>query len=111
MWLNKEEKQRRLLVDIIHNIFRKCLFDILFQTAFYREFLGQMITGNSEVSCLPVLQYIICKRSSNLNEKSLENGNTTVYEWRYGEPPLRIEEPSVLVAEPEAPTTTDDAVI
>jgi hypothetical protein len=79
-----------------------------------------MITGNSEVSCLPVLQYIIgkklfflfsCKRSCNLNEKSLENGNTTVYEWRYGEPPLRIEEPSVLVAEPEAPTTTDDAVI
>nr|SVE85551.1 EOG090X07S9 [Daphnia pulicaria] len=66
--------------------------------AFYREFLGQMITGNSEVSCLPVLQYII------------ENGNTTVYEWRYGEPPLRIEEPSVLVAEPEAPTTTDDAI-
>jgi hypothetical protein len=64
MWLNKEEKQRRLLVDIIHNIFRKCLFDILFQTAFYREFLGQMITGNSEVSCLPVLQYIIGKKPS-----------------------------------------------
>ena len=32
-----------------------------------------------------------------------------MYEWRYGEPPLRIEE-SVLITELEAPTTTDDAV-
>nr|CAH0110589.1 unnamed protein product [Daphnia galeata] len=65
--------------------------------AFYRSFLGQIITGNSELACLPLLQYII------------ENGNTTVYEWRYGEPPLRIEE-SVLITELEAPTTTDDAI-
>ena len=41
--------------------------------------------------------------------KVLENGNTTVYEWRYCEAPLRIEEP-VLIAELEAPTSTDDAV-
>nr|SVE89938.1 EOG090X07S9 [Daphnia sinensis] len=65
--------------------------------AFYRSFLGQIITNNSELTCLPVLQYII------------EHGNTTVYEWRYGEPPLRIEEP-VLFVEPEAPVTTDDAI-
>lgn len=32
-----------------------------------------------------------------------------MYEWRYGEPPLRIEE-SVLFVEPEASVTTDDAV-
>nr|SVE70480.1 EOG090X07S9 [Daphnia similis]SVE71735.1 EOG090X07S9 [Daphnia similis]SVE72364.1 EOG090X07S9 [Daphnia similis] len=65
--------------------------------ALYRSFLGQIITNNSELTCLPVLQYII------------EHGNTTVYEWRYGEAPLRIEEP-VLFVEPEAPVTTDDVV-
>lgn len=35
-----------------------------------------------------------------------EHGNTTVYEWRYGEPPLRIEEPPLLI-ETEAPTGND----
>ena len=41
-----------------------------------------------------------------------ENGNTTVYEWRYGEPPLRIEEPPLLIDTDEAQATeSDDAVI
>nr|CAG4647131.1 EOG090X07S9 [Megafenestra aurita]SVE92446.1 EOG090X07S9 [Megafenestra aurita] len=64
---------------------------------FYRSFIGQMIKSNSDLACLPLLQYII------------EHGNTTVYEWRYGEPPLRIEEPTLLT-EPEAPSSTDDAI-
>lgn len=38
----------------------------------------------------------------------VEHGNTTVYEWRYGEPPLRIEEPPLLLAtETEAPSSED----
>jgi hypothetical protein len=42
---------------------------------------------------------------------AVENGNTTVYEWRYGEPPLRIEEPPLLIDTDEAPSTgSDDAV-
>nr|CAG4637090.1 EOG090X07S9 [Ceriodaphnia reticulata]SVE72992.1 EOG090X07S9 [Ceriodaphnia reticulata] len=65
--------------------------------AFYRSFVGQMIALNSELTCVPVLQYII------------EHGNTTVYEWRYGEPPLRIEEPTLLI-EPEEGAPSSDAI-
>nr|SVE74239.1 EOG090X07S9 [Daphnia barbata] len=64
---------------------------------FYRSFLKEIIPGNSDLTCLPMLQYII------------EKGDTTVYEWRYGEPPLRIEEP-ILHDEPEAAVATDDAI-
>nr|CAG4641774.1 EOG090X07S9 [Eurycercus lamellatus] len=66
-------------------------------SAFYRSFVGQMVSTNESLACLPVLQYII------------EHGNTTVYEWRYGEPPLRIEEPPLLI-ETETSSGSDDAI-
>jgi len=37
----------------------------------------------------------------------IEHGNTTVYEWRYGEPPLRIEEPPLLIETEEAADSSD----
>lgn len=63
--------------------------------ALYQSFVGQMISSSCGETCLPVLQYII------------EHGNTTVYEWRYGEPPLRIEEPPLLIETEEAAESSD----
>ena len=39
-----------------------------------------------------------------------EHGNTTVYEWRYGEPPLRIEEPPLLIDVESKETVEEDQV-
>nr|CAG4643277.1 EOG090X07S9 [Ilyocryptus agilis] len=65
--------------------------------ALYRSFVRQLNSLDGKFECLPVLQHII------------EHGNTTVYEWRYGEPPLKIEEAPVFI-ELEAPATSDDAI-
>lgn len=48
--------------------------------------------------------------ATRFNSSSLEHGNTTVYEWRYGEPPLRIEEPTLLL-ETEAPSSSSDEAV
>jgi len=64
---------------------------------YYQSFTKHTI-GNHDITIVPLIQYII------------EHGNTTVYEWRYGEPPLKIEEPSFVVAddpEPESGDTID----
>lgn len=82
--------------------------------ALYQSFVGQMISSSCGETCLPVLQYIIGKYNiPALNFITwykfhfLEHGNTTVYEWRYGEPPLRIEEPPLLIETEEAAESSD----
>nr|CAG4646332.1 EOG090X07S9 [Macrothrix elegans] len=66
-------------------------------TSHYRTFINKVISASNEESFLPVLQYIV------------EHGNTTVYEWRYGEPPLKIEEPQLLI-ETEPDPVAEDAI-
>lgn len=39
-----------------------------------------------------------------------DKGNTTVYEWRYGEAPLTVEEPPLLIDVDTEPTADDDVV-
>lgn len=40
---------------------------------------SKYVLGDKAAQVLPLLQYVV------------ENGNTTVYEWSYGEPPLSLE--------------------
>ncbi|XP_042863658.1 CDK5 regulatory subunit-associated protein 3-like [Penaeus japonicus] len=47
----------------------------------YMDFLT--FTLEEDVSCLPLLKYI------------MEHGNVTTYEWTYGEPPCQIEEQQI----------------
>lgn len=49
-------------------------------SAFSKYILGDRVT-----EVLPLLQYVV------------EHGNTTVYEWSYGEPPLSVEPDPVLI--------------
>lgn len=63
---------------------------------YYQSFTKNTI-GNADITVLPLVQYII------------EHGNTTVYEWRYGEPPLKIEEPSFIV-EDDTETTSAESI-
>jgi len=63
---------------------------------YYRTFV-QRFTSSDE-DCVPVLRFIIDK------------GNTTVYEWRYGEAPLTVEEPPLLIDVDTEPTADDDVI-
>lgn len=47
---------------------------------------------------LPLLQYVV------------EHGNTTVYEWSYGEPPLSVEPDPVLIELDDEETGAGDQV-
>ncbi|XP_046407506.1 CDK5 regulatory subunit-associated protein 3 [Ischnura elegans] len=53
---------------------------------FYEAFVIFIIGQEHLGGCLPILKYII------------EHGNVTTYEWMYGEPPLKIEEPQLDIA-------------
>lgn len=76
-------------------------------SGYYQSFVGKMLGKNADFPCVPLLQYIIGKVFLHdthdivlkvfVCTALLEHGNTTVYEWRYGEPPLRIEEPPLLI--------------
>nr|CAG4644866.1 EOG090X07S9 [Leptodora kindtii] len=68
---------------------------------YYQSFIRQMLSGTKEedLDCIPLLHFI--------NKR----GNTTVYEWRYGEPPLRIEEPPLLIDTTSADVTADQEEI
>lgn len=89
-------------------------------SGYYQSFVGKMMGKNAANNCLPVLQYLIGKiyylSLLYLWKRDfyilIEHGNTTVYEWRYGEPPLRIEEPPLLInVEPEATTAESNDVV
>ncbi|XP_068623896.1 CDK5 regulatory subunit-associated protein 3 [Battus philenor] len=75
----KKELVKRLqeLPDIYHTI-GKSLKPLLPAIELYSAFTKYII-GDNAPKVLPLLQYLV------------ENGNTTVYEWTYGEPPLSIE--------------------
>lgn len=45
----------------------------------YTAFTKCIVNEQQSKNCLPLLKYIV------------ENGNTTIYEWNFGEPPLSIE--------------------
>nr|CAG4638515.1 EOG090X07S9 [Cyclestheria hislopi] len=67
---------------------------------YYQSFINQVVfSGSKEATYLSVLQYVI------------EHGNTTVYEWRYGEPPLRIEEAPLVIDADESKTESNDDII
>nr|CAG4642580.1 EOG090X07S9 [Evadne anonyx] len=65
-------------------------------TQYYQSFTKHTI-GNDDITVLPLVQYIA------------DHGNPTVYEWRYGEPPLKIEEP-FFVIEDDAETTSGESI-
>nr|CAG4640940.1 EOG090X07S9 [Eulimnadia texana] len=54
---------------------------------YYDGFVKHFVASSKQKdeNRLPLLEYII------------EHGNTTTYEWRYGEPPVKIEEPQLLI--------------
>lgn len=56
----------------------KSLKPLLPAIELYSAFTKYML-GERATEVLPLLQFVV------------ERGNTTVYEWRYGEPPLKIE--------------------
>ncbi|XP_053605750.1 CDK5 regulatory subunit-associated protein 3 isoform X2 [Plodia interpunctella] len=77
-------KIKRELVDRlselpeIYNKIGKSLKPLLPAVELYKAFT-KYILGDRATEVLPLLQYVI------------EYGNTTVYEWSYGEPPLSVE--------------------
>ncbi|KAJ0177645.1 hypothetical protein K1T71_006518 [Dendrolimus kikuchii] len=80
----KGDKIKKELVDrlqelpVIYDQIGKSLKPLLPAIKLYSGF-AQYILGDVASDPFPLLQYVV------------ENGNTTVYEWRYGEPPLGIE--------------------
>ncbi|XP_076034659.1 CDK5 regulatory subunit-associated protein 3 isoform X2 [Oratosquilla oratoria] len=63
------------------NIAGKCK-DLKEARQLYRDFLSFTLAGE-HFECLPLLSFV------------MERGNVTTYEWTYGEPPIRVEEPKV----------------
>lgn len=64
----------------------------------YTEFLKYNSSkDNSNIDCVPLLKYII------------ENGNTTTYEWTYGEKPVTIEMPSINITDDTTENTNQGA--
>lgn len=61
---------------------------------YYQSFTKRTISDD-DITVLPLVQYIA------------DHGNTTVYEWRYGEPPLKIEEPSFVIEDDTEITSAD----
>lgn len=59
---------------------------------------AKYILGDVASDPFPLLQYVI------------ENGNTTVYEWRYGEPPLAIESDPIHIEIDDADQASGDQV-
>ncbi|KAL4720628.1 hypothetical protein ACJJTC_015309 [Scirpophaga incertulas] len=86
----KKELVARLqeLPDIYDKI-GKTLKPLLSGIELYSAFT-KYVLGDKATAVLPLLQYVV------------ENGNTTVYEWSYGEPPLSVEpDPIHIVVEDE----------
>ncbi|KAJ9598386.1 hypothetical protein L9F63_010908, partial [Diploptera punctata] len=54
---------------------------------FYTEFVKFVLGKEHPGGCIALLKYVI------------EHGNTTTYEWTYGEPPLKIEEPPLNIVD------------
>ncbi|KAG0723741.1 CDK5 regulatory subunit-associated protein 3 [Chionoecetes opilio] len=51
----------------------------------YQDFISFTLPGPHQPDCLPLLRFI------------MEHGNTTTYEWLYGEAPCSVEEPPLVV--------------
>lgn len=68
---------------------------------FYTEFVKFIFGKEHPGGCVPLLKYMI------------EHGNVTTYEWKYGEPPLKIEEPplNIKFEDETADAHTDDNAI
>nr|CAG4650229.1 EOG090X07S9 [Sida crystallina] len=65
---------------------------------YYKLFIKRVTFSEENIPCVPLVNYII------------EHGNTTVYEWRYGEPPLVIEEPPLLIDTETKEEANDEGV-
>lgn len=68
---------------------------------FYTEFVKFVLGKEHPGGCVALLKYVI------------EHGNSTTYEWTYGEPPLKIEEPPLNIVfedETDASGTDDNAL-
>ncbi|KDR07538.1 hypothetical protein L798_02918, partial [Zootermopsis nevadensis] len=80
------QKIKHELVDLLAelpSIYRKCADRVKTlneAVEFYAEFVKFIFGGEHSGGCVPLLKYMI------------EHGNTTTYQWKYGEPPLKIEE-------------------
>lgn len=64
---------------------------VKYYSAFVVFIMGQEHPGG----CVPMLKYLI------------DHGNTTTYEWTYGEPPLKVEEPALTI-DLDGEVTNDD---
>lgn len=98
----KGDKIKRELVDrlqelpIIYDQIGKSLKPLLPAIELYSAFT-KYILGDKAREALPLLKYVV------------DNGNTTVYEWSYGEPPLGVEPDPIHieVEDEEAPAAGD----
>lgn len=75
---NELEQKSKCLGSVMDEI-AKLSFDLREALQYYREFSLSTTKQSDESKIIPMLNYII------------EHGNTTVYEWKYGEPPKSIE--------------------
>lgn len=62
----------------------------------YQDFVAFTVSGPHQPESLPILKFI------------MEHGNTTTYEWVYGEPPCSIEEPPLVVGAEEPQESTGE---
>nr|CAG4644037.1 EOG090X07S9 [Lepidurus arcticus] len=66
----------------------------------YQQFIAYILENPvmEDDTCLPLLKYI------------MEHGNTTTYEWRYGEAPLKIEEPPINIQLEDETSVVDNQI-
>ncbi|XP_075976044.1 CDK5RAP3 protein homolog [Anticarsia gemmatalis] len=76
--IKKELVDRLQELPDIYDEISKSLKPVLPGIELYSAF-SKYILGDKATEVLPLLQYVV------------EHGNTTVYEWSYGEPPLSVE--------------------
>uniref|UniRef100_A0A182MJF7 Uncharacterized protein n=1 Tax=Anopheles culicifacies TaxID=139723 RepID=A0A182MJF7_9DIPT len=92
------ENLRQELVDKVFNDLPGMLAKVASSVAPLKKTVELYASFLSVAECLPVLKHVLAK------------GNTTVYEFVYGEPPLAIEEPPVKF-DTKQPDSADDGAI
>ncbi|XP_052898745.1 CDK5RAP3-like protein [Anopheles moucheti] len=92
------ENLRQELVDKVFNDLPGMLTTVASSVTPLKKTVELYATFVSDVECLPLLKHVLAK------------GNTTVYEYVYGEPPLAIEEPPVKFVTEQA-NAADDGTI
>ncbi|XP_017790434.1 PREDICTED: CDK5 regulatory subunit-associated protein 3 [Habropoda laboriosa] len=81
------------LPDIYENIAKKTK-SLEKAVEFYCGFVEYTLGRQHDGGCVPMVKYII----GMLNYINLDKGNTTTYEWIYGEAPLSVSEPPLNIS-------------